>query len=330
MRTTIKFLGALIILIIAVFSFGGCDGISMPHIHIFKQKMDAEVHFMECTCGESKKSEEHSFVWRSDYRHKECTTCGYIKDEDSSVAIDKNQDGSISLSDELVGGLKDYFSEMFVEYDIGSNSFAIKINLCKSDQRKPLLVKFSEDNYYVAAYFAAPEDHFEHYCCYTDYTFVGFEKAEDIKESWEGKAIVGAFVVNPYELCVNVKTGENSTVMDHVSFYNPEFKDGVSVDPNIDFDNFFIYLTSKDEDYICYSSTRHKALHMVGTIDTVELDGSYYVMEHDYSYLAQKDLELLYGDYYEYLMSIVIDKCECNGITYRGLYKLAEIVDLMK
>ena len=285
---------------------------------------------MECACGESKRSEEHSFEWRSDYRHKECTTCGYIKDEDTSVVIDKNDDGSIRLSDELVRGLKDYFSKILVKYDLGSNSFADKINFCKSDEYIPLLVKFSEDSYYVAAYYASPEGHPESYCCYNDYTFVGFERAEDVKESWDGKAIVGAFMVNPQELCVNIKTGKSNTKMDHVSFYIPEFNDGVATDPEIDFDNFFIRLVLKDEDYICYSSTRHKSLHRLGTLDCMELDGKYYVAEYHGSLYDSVDLERFYGEYYDTLMSLLVDEYVIEDKNSRPRYGLYNLIDIVK
>ena len=330
MKIIFKKIPIILILITILSCFSGCDNNSAFHLHIFKQKMDTDVHFMECACGESKQSEAHSFEWRSDYKHKECTACGYIKDEDTSVTVDKDGDGSIKLSDELLAGLKNYFANIMVQYDIGSASFEDKINSCKNDTRTPLMVKFSEKAYYVAAYYAASEGHYEHYCCYNDYTFVAFEGAEDVKESWDGKAIVGAFQVNPQELCVNIKTGESNTKMDHVSFYTPEFVDGVATDPEIDFDDFFIRLMSKDEDYVCYSSTRHTSLHQLGTLDCMELDGKYYVAEYHGSLYDGVDLERIYGKYYDTLASLLVDEYVIEEHDRRPRYGLYNLIDIVK
>ena len=112
MKRLFKKISIILILITLLSYVCGCDNNSAFHLHIFKQKMDGTRHFMECSCGEIKNDVEHGFEWRSDYKQKECTVCGYIKDEDTSVTVDKDEDGSIKLSDELLAGLKKYFSNI--------------------------------------------------------------------------------------------------------------------------------------------------------------------------------------------------------------------------
>ena len=260
-----KYIGVMLILVITILAFSSCADNSVPHIHVFKQKINETEHFKECRCGQTQNVEEHTFDWRNDYKYKECTACGYIIDVSIPIAIEKNDDGTIKLRDELVLALSDYFGNYLNEYYMISLSFADKLDRCKNDFA-PLLVKFGDKCYYVAAYYTASHENAEHeddlFCCHKDYVWVGFEKAEDIKESWDGKELIGAFQINPKELCVNLKTDANDVIMEHFAFFRPEFKDGVALKPEIHFDNFFIYLhwELKTEKYIAYSST-NSALH---------------------------------------------------------------------
>lgn len=330
-----KYIGVILILLIATLSFSGCDD-SAFHAHIFKQKMNETEHFLECRCGKIVSSEEHKFEWKSDYRHKECTACGYTIKDNTPIVIEKNEDGTIKLKDELILSLTEYFSEFHLHCDRVSLSFADKLDRCKNDF-DPLLVKFSDECYYVAAYYEEThEDRDERvsFCCASEYIWVGFERAEDVKNNWCGKELMGAFQINPGEFCVNIKTGSNDVIMEHFAFYKPEFVDGVALAPEIVFDNFFIYLNweLETDKYIAYSST-NSALHEINSLRCIELEGKYYVIQyHSTDWGGSRDLEQEYGDYYNLLMIILVDEYpinENNKTKNYGLYKMEHIVKII-
>ena len=107
-----KSLGIVLVLLTVLSCFSSCVDSSMFHIHDFKQKIDENKHFMECSCGEIKDSAEHEFSWRKDYTGKECAACGYIIDEKTPISIEKNEDGTIKLKGELIKGLSNYFKNI--------------------------------------------------------------------------------------------------------------------------------------------------------------------------------------------------------------------------
>ena len=327
-----KTLGIVLVLFTVFFWLSSCADNSMLHIHYFKQKMDGTKHYNECSCGEIKDTAEHKFSWRRDYTGKECTACGYIIDGKTPISIEKTENGTIKLREELVSTLAEYFKNHRVIGDPMPWTFGDKLNLFKSGESTPLLVKFSNECYYVAAYYAIPEGHNETYCCSDDYTWVGLKKAEDVKESLDGKTLVGAFQINPQELCVNIKTGSTDVVMDHFAFYNPEFVDGVAIAPEIIFEDLFIYLNWRSDKYIGYSSLHSSTHHKFGSIKCMELDGKYYVAEYHGSVYSGVDLERIYGKYYDELMSIIVDEyvVEDDNRTRYGLFKLEDIMEIIK
>ena len=320
----------ILVLIIALCSLSGCVSDYLPHIHIFKQKMNADGHFMECSCGENKDQAEHTFVWRNDYLHMECTDCGYIIENNIETVIEKNEDGTVRLSENLRSALSDYYKSYFLNVDPYPFNFGEKLNHIKSGECAPVFVKFSSRCYYVAAYFSTTEEHDELYCCSDSYTWVGFEKAEDVKETLDGEILMGAFQINPQEFCVNIKTGEYDVTMDHFVFYRPEFVDGVALAPEITFENLFIYLSQDDDKYICYSSTRYTSLHEAGSFKCMELDGKYYIAEYHGSLYNGADLEAEYGEYYNKLMSILVDEYVVEGDDKRTKYGLFEVEDILE
>ena len=331
-KTLRKAMAVIFILFISLSSFSGCVDLTTFHTHDFKQKMDGTKHFKECSCGEIKDSAEHEFSWRKDYTGKECTACGYIIDGKTPVLIEKNEDGTIKLKEELISTLIWYFKNYRFIGDPFPWNFADKLNLIKSGECSPLLVKFSNECYYVAAYYAIPEGHCETYCCCDNYTWVGVEKVEDVKEIWDGKTLVGAFQINPQELCVNIKTGSTDVVMDHFAFYTPEFVDDVAVAPEIILEDLFIYLNWRSDKYIGYSSLRSPTHHKYGSIKCMEFDGKYYVAEYHGSVYSGVDLEEIYGKYYDELMSNIVDEyvVEDDNRTRYGLFELEDIVKIIK
>ena len=323
------FIGVLIVLFALLFCFSGCSDNSGFHIHVFKPKMNETEHFKECDCGEVKENEEHEFLWKKDYKHKACASCGYEIEDVVITKIKSNGDGTVELSDNLISALSKYFADFFIQPEIIGHSFEDKLNLCKNG-RNPLFVKFSNECYYVATYHTASHENAEYesvmFCCYKEYTWVGFEKAEDVKENWEGKELIGAFQINHQDFCVNIKTGENDVIMEHYAFYRPEFKDGVALDPKITFDDLFIYLAKGTDKYICYSSTHGRYLPESLSLNCIEIDGKYYVKE-SYSYNTAS-LEKNYGEYYDILKSSMVSEYITNENGTKHIYGLFNIEDI--
>lgn len=311
--------------------------IDLFHIYNFNLEADQSSHFMKClVCDKFSDGEPHSFEVKSDYQNMSCTTCAYTHSEENSFTIEKNADGTVRLGDELIDRLVYYIDkEMFLQADTYSYSFAEKLNLCKSEIT-PLLVKLSDNSYYVAAYFAASEIHSEAFCCPWDYTWIGFQKAEDVKESWEGKKLIGAFQINPQELCVNIKTGLSDVTVEHFEFYRPKFVDGVAIAPEITFEKMLIYLSQSKEnekEYIGFST----AAPGFEKIACIELDGKCYVMQRHGAIsegeLHGRDLNREYGEYYDHLMSVLVDEHHIERpyeMSIYGLFTLEDISEIIR
>jgi hypothetical protein len=62
-----KLFGILILSVIVVCSslaFTACDfgGVTLPHVHEYQTNYNEYAHWQECSCGDKKDEEEHSFV----------------------------------------------------------------------------------------------------------------------------------------------------------------------------------------------------------------------------------------------------------------------------
>ena len=87
-----KSIGVILLLLIILLS--SCNKESSEHTHDYKLKNDEKLHYQECSCEEKKDSESHNLDWTVDteptysapgYKHKECTVCGYITDENTVI-----------------------------------------------------------------------------------------------------------------------------------------------------------------------------------------------------------------------------------------------------
>ena len=339
-------LGA-IVLLAAMLTLVGCVNGIFLHSHVYKPSFDEEGHFMKCECGEITDRVSHTLDWIIDkeptyteagYKHQECSTCKYKTNENTAIQMLKEKDdyGTLKLEDELVSTLKDYLGRIMADHDMPSFTFGEKIQLIKEGYI-PILVEFSQRCYYVAAYYTPSHSYEEYpqYCCRNEYTWVGFEKAENVKENWNGKKIVAAFQINASELCKNLKTGETDITMEHFILYNPDFSDGVALVPEIEFDNEFIYISY--DGYPKYYSTDIPP-HKPWSIDCIKLDGEYYATQYlnsqynDGRYF-EIDLKLYFGEYYDELMEIMIvnkySKEYENETRSYALFKISDIEKIM-
>lgn len=350
-KTIIKTIFFAMLLVIAVFSIASCttDENSGDHVHSFIEKVDDSGRFMECACGEIKNKIKHNFEWIIDseptytdvgIKHQECSACGYKTNENTAIhtLMEKNEDNTLKLKEELILALSDYLGQLTTCYDIPANTFEMKIDWGKNFHN-PLFVKFGNESYYAAAYCTSshyPEEEYPDYCCRDEYVWVGFENAEDVKESWEGKGVVAAFQIDLSEFCKNLKTGNTDFVMEHFSFYLPEFVNDVALKPEVTFDNTFIYLTESNKDIIYYSLDI--AYHEPWSIDCVELDGEYYATYPVSKQVAEggdgeAELSVFFGKYYDRLTEIMVigkySKEYKNHTQHYALFKIADLEAIM-
>ncbi len=254
---------------------------------------------------------------------------------DNRGNIEKNDDGSIKLKEELIQTLVNYLSGYMTEYDIPGYTIGEKLLLCNNNFN-PLFVKFSDECYFVVAYYVPihenPNYENHTFCCIDEYTWIGFEKAEDVKKNMDGKEAVAAFQINIQEFCKNLKTNSADVTIEHFMFYRPEFSDNIAISPQITFDHLFIYVTESNAKYISYSSST--PIHEPFSISCIELDGQYYAKElistlYGDGRYYETDLKMSFGEYYNSLMSIMItDKYFEENETRKNNYALFKIEDV--
>lgn len=287
----------------------------------------------------------HFYEWVTDIeptyttpgvKHKECE-CG-DKIEENTEIPKKKTDGGVVLSEELILTLTEHLEDYWVQYDIPGHTFGDKLFLLENGF-KPLLVKYSDECYYAVAYYTPSHDFANEridYCCCNEYLWVGFDSVEKIKETWDGMELVSAFQVNPPEISKNLKTNSTEMTMEHFMQINLVFSGGAATVSEVEFDDFFIYITNKEDDYFYYSS--EVAYHEPWSIRCIDIDGEYYIQEYfsteknNGSYI-EINLDVTYGKYHDSLVEIMYDyyveNKEDRIITY-SLFKIGDIVEIIK
>ena len=339
MKNIVKKSLVIVFILLTVLScFSGCVDDSLFHFHDFQQKFNESKHFKECSCGKIKNIDDHTFNWKSNYKHKECTACGYIIKQNTPIEIEKNEDGTVKLKEELISALSFHLNTFGTQADKVSsyNILCDKLTLSKSDDYNPLFVKFGNECYYVAAYYTAIHEYADEavsFCCDKEYIWVGFENAEDIKESWAGEKLVVAFQINPQEFCVNLKTDSNDVIMDYFTLYKPGFVDGTALAPVINCEKLFIYITNEEDKYVCCPSN---GWYRDPSIACIEIEGNYYVKElssskwNDGAYINYPDRPVIYGEYFDQLMEIAYGIYAVNDGKKTTNYTLFKVEDIAK
>ena len=244
------------------------------------------------------------------------------------------------LSKYLILDITDYLDNYLTQYDMGDNTFAIKLYNIKHHGLQPLFVKFDKDSYYYACAYFNPAHEYEEenypYCCTQEYTWVKYEKPEQITETFDDMKLVCAFQVNRAEFCHDIgHAGGLSESIEHYSSYVPEFVEGINIAPSMEFDESFIYLNSTPlETVYC---TMERPYHEWISMPCMEFDGQYYVpyylhMKYADGTTGSSDLKRHFGEYYEYVMSIMLtDKYSVPDAYGRtAYYGLIDVEDISK
>ena len=242
------------------------------------------------------------------------------------------------LNDILIETLSNYLEDFRVSYDIPGHTFRDKLFLMKTSFT-PMLVRYGNECYYAAAYYV-PSHSLESerldYCCHDEYLWVGFENIEDIKEMWNGYNLVAAFQINSPQVCKNIKTDSAEVTIEHFTMLDIKFWGDAITVSKVHFDNFFIYITDKEDSLFYYSSD--VAYHESWSIECIEIEGEYYIKEYfstrqDDGDYYEEDILINYGEYYNELIENLYDYYSENigssVITY-SLFKLDDIVKIIK
>ena len=291
----------------------------------------------------------HSFVWTIDLnptltttgiKHKECESCGYKAEENTEIPRKNTVEYSHALDEELVKELSEYLHYYHAEYDIPGWTFEEKLDLIKGTHKQSAFVKFSDDCYYVAAYHASsheePNEESISYCCYKEYIWVGYKSIEEIKDKVLGRDVVVAFQINTPEICENVLDASDEVYIEHFTLFKPEFESGVAVDPQLDFDDCFIFVNYTNKAKVYYSSKY--ATHEPWSIDCIEKDGEYFVIPYYAATVDGEgqiviDLSVHFGKYEDVLMNSIAGYYEIQGENSTEtflLFKLCDIEKLLK
>ena len=252
-------------------------------------------------------------------------------ENDPQEPAGEGEDITFQPDDELIESLWEYLENFRITNDLAESNFAWTIDMCKFGYT-PILVDFGEECYYVAAYYYAKD---EDYLSYRDYHWVGFTHAESVLEKWEDMTCIIAFQINPAEYCENIRTGDTDFTVELFTYYQPEFIDGKALTPNISSGNPLIVMDDSTTDKMYYSS---KVFHGILNLECIKLDGDYYVIQYHGSEWTngkriENDLHNEYGDYYDYIMEIMVDAYSVvtgERTDYYGRFKLDDIAKLMK
>mgnify|MGYP004528658079 CR=1 FL=1 len=244
-------------------------------------------------------------------------------------------------SNDLISALIDYLESQHVDHDMAPTSFAIKIRKIKKDGAQPLLVEFdSSTAYYVCGYYKGEHPHSEEKyqaCCASDYLWLRYERAEDIREEYRGRTCIAAFELYPALSVTDIRSDHTGTVsFERFTMLKPVFEEGYNTTKGKEFNRPYIYLNSTGKSNV-YTTGEFDYWN---TFSCVEIDGqlfipvSIYVIEptgERYDY----DLKWEFGEYYDRLTEIMItDKytLETTGgsFYYKGVFSIDDFGEILK
>ena len=260
--------------------------------------------------------------------------------EEKAIEIPPEQ----QVEAELIQTLATYLDELLSDIDWAyGNSVNAKINRIKKGAQA-LHVEYGEPKcYFVGAYYKDGHEHETSvYCCADKYSWVKFENASEISETYQGLSFIVAFQINQPSLVEDILTKDASVPkMEHFILYQPTFHNGFNTNSmtilvdtysyNAYFDSTFIYLNTHDGETVYYTSSEY--LYVLSRLPCVHLDGQYYVsillyILYPSGVCSDGDLEVEFGKYYDALVSVMDTERyreTTDGRTYfYGLIKLED------
>ena len=245
-------------------------------------------------------------------------------------------EGELNKDSELIVTLVNYLKQCSYEYLIITLSLSSKINQIQ-DGAQPLHVAFDPNSYYyVCGYYNVTHEYREpyHYCCASEYIWVGYENEAEIQEYYNDVPCIVAFQLNRALTVTDILSGEPANDMEHFQIYKPTFENGVNTAPAITIDDTYIYLNNVnerfDEDIIYHSKSWY--YHSNATISCICLDGEYYLpfylatLEDGETFDAQKALSTdqithTLGEYYDEIISVMDTERYSVAVTEEYTYR---------
>lgn len=238
----------------------------------------------------------------------------------------------LSSDDELVIALTEYMDERFTEHDMPDASTHIKLDKIDSGVQ-PLHLDFKESSpYFVCAYHnGTHEQEALDYCCKDEYTWVKYENANEIRESYGDLTFIAAFQINAASTVRDIASTESSVpAVEHFKVYETAFEVSVNTNTAQEFDETYVYLNETDKETVYHSTLSYDK--ELCTIPCIYLDEHYYVTTLLYSEYpdgerTDADTAVDFGKYYGVLSELMItDKysvTDGNGVcNYYGLVEI--------
>lgn len=217
----------------------------------------------------------------------------------------------MELPEDMLDSLVDYLESRNMRYDMPSTSVEIKIDKIKNDSQ-PLHVAFDpESSYFVCGYYNdAHKSETSAHCCAEEYTWIKFENAKKIQESFDGKKMIVAFQINK-ALFVRDISQENASIpeMEHFQMYKCEFIDGINTNEPVVFDETFIYLNESSKSVVYHNMAIY--YHNWVAFPCVNLNSQYYIpiplsVTYPSGNISQTNLTYAFGNYHDALMGILV------------------------
>ena len=229
--------------------------------------------------------------------------------------IDRNPSG---LPEELIAQLISVESSDEKQGDVGEFCFSMSFDLIKNGYHL-LLVEYNDRSqyYFVAAYYTSDDGHYERdHCCREKYTWVKFEKANEITEYYNGEKIVCSYQIDVASSCRDMiapERGELSYM--YCRPYWPIFVPGGVYAPDgyEQSEGMGIVLSDSTGDTVYDSRMGTYMLSLSRYLGYENIDGEHYIsirveVSGDDEHSLQKRLKRTLGDYYDHL----IDGMRCS------------------
>ena len=241
-------------------------------------------------------------------------------------------------SSELISALSEHLQSLLISYSMTEVILANQIDKIKNGAQ-PLLVTFDPSEfYYVCGYYKGTnEDETSFYRNASDYVWLRYEKAEDIRETYRGRTCIAAFQLNPASTVTDIRSDSARVpVFEHFTMIRPEFSGGYNTATFDVFDDTFIYLKPKEKGAVYTASTHFDSWN---TWVYVTLEGERFIPVSLYQIRStgerdDYDLEKEFGKYYDALMSIMItDRYSAPfgiDMMYYGLFSIEDFAEILK
>ncbi len=259
------------------------------------------------------------------------------KNNISKATAEKNTAKEISSTDnDIINALIEYLQQLRCDYEVPETSIEMKIDEIKNGT-KPLLLDFNSSNsYFVCAYYESKIS--DYYRDATKYTWIRFEKSDEILEYYKDKKLVVSFQINQASLVTDILDKDAKVPnVEHFQIYIPNFDEGVNTNSLITFDETFIYLNASENDNVYHSTFTHYNYRV--TIPTHYFDYQYYItiplkVVNPDGQLINHDIVYDFGKYHNELQIIMnTEKYSVkyeNGVTiFYGLIEINNFANLI-